>query len=168
MQDMFIANAMMTMSAQNAMMMQQRMDINHLQSRQRRYSYAEAMRVKEERGKSGPIILREGRDAYYEGNNFGAIKEKEPMFETREIIDWKTQKLLCYIKVVANEEEKSVVIQCEIKKGYMYEDEAEEIIKNQIFSAFLNGFTIIRATVGKNDEIAGKILEGMGFAKNNI
>lgn len=158
MDNMFVANAVMMMSAQQQMMWHQRMDMYYLDSRHQRFSYAEQMRDED----APNIIYRKGHEPHYAENTFGAVPEPEPMFDDREVIDMQNNRILCYIKV-AIKDEISVEIQCEVKKGYMFEEDIEEIIEKQIFSALRNGYINISAVIGQYDEIAEEILKKMGF-----
>lgn len=84
------------------------------------------------------------------------------MFDDREIIDVIHNEILCYIKVDVIDEN-SIIIKCEVKEGYMYEEDVREIIHNQILTALMNNYTNISAAIGQNDEIAGWILGELGF-----
>lgn len=158
MDNMFIANAVMIMSAQNQMMWQQRMDMYYTDSLHKGFSYAEQMH------NGNPQEIRYGRrhEPYYAGNTFGAVPEPEPLFDDMEIIDMQNSRILCYIKVEIKDRT-SVEIQCEVKKGYMFDEDIEKVIEKQIFSALKNGFVNIFAAVGQHDEIAFNILKQMGF-----
>lgn len=162
MNNLFIPHAMMIMSHNN-MMLQQHMDAQYLLSRRMSapYSYNKNY-LSEDLNENINYYYREHN---YNGNDFGPKIEISPIFDDYEIIDIKNNKLLCYLKVDIKNKD-TISLNCELKSGYMFEEDAENLFKKQIIAALKNGYIKITAVIGKNDEIAGKILEKLGFVIN--
>lgn len=161
MDDMFIASAMMTMDTHSQMMWQQKADTDFLITNNKGYSYVD--------NETGNVISNNKYDSIYfssepnySGNDFNCCSKAQAIFDDREIRDTITDEIACYIKV-ENINTDTVLIKTEIKKGYMYEEDIESLIKKQIYAALRNGYVNIQAAVGKNDEVAGRILENLGF-----
>ncbi len=154
--ELFVPNTIMYMTAQHQMMMHQQMMLDYGTNLKPRQIYHPDESI------PSAIIYKGIKDYNYEGNTFGAIPEEKSLFDDREIIDVIHNELLCYIKVEITDKH-SIIIKCEIKKGYMYEEDVRKIIYTQIMIALKNNFTNISAVIGQNDEIAAKILEELGF-----
>lgn len=154
--ELFVPNTIMYMTAQHQMMMHQQMMLDYGTNLKPRQIYHPNNFI------APGIIYKERKEYNYTGNTFGTIPEEKPMFDDREIIDVIHNEILCYIKVDVIDEN-SIVLKCEVKEGYMYEEDVREIIHNQILTALMNNYTNISAAIGQNDEIAGWILGELGF-----
>ena len=160
MDSLFIANSMMCLNMQQ-MHFQQHINDQLLLSGRKPFSYTASQLEN-----STPYIQCKScrRGVNYKNNTFGAV-EKEPLFDDVEIIDIQKNTILCYFKVeIVSREE--VRMKCEIKKGYMFEEDVLALIQKQIVSALKNDYkkiSKISAVVGKSDEMAEGILSELGF-----
>lgn len=152
MNDMFIANMMMQFSAQQHMIQHQNAHL--LNNHHKAFSYNN-MKAS---SKIFHLVAGFNRDYHYAGI------EQEPvsLFDNVEIIDIPSGMLHCYMKVDIIDEN-SIIIRCEIRKGYMHEEDIVDLLHKQILTAIGNGYINICAITGKNDEVAYDILLKMGF-----
>ena len=162
---MFIMQSFMTMNALHQQQLHQQMDMDLLYRknapRPNQQTY-EGTGYASNREAYHPDVYEQ--PLYYQESLFTEGKEHSP-FDEIEIIDMMTDRNLCYLSVdILNED--TVAIKCEVKKGYMQEEELEELIHEQILIALQHGYPKILAIVGKNDEMAEEILKKMGFAVN--
>lgn len=159
---MFMMHSLMTLTAVNQSQMHQQMDMDILYNKKRNSN----RRTTEYRGNTTGYNRRCRIDNFQQPLYYqeSILSEKEDVpFIHREIIDMRSNEFICFIKVnIINE--KTIIINCEVKKGYMDDEEFEELIHQQILIALKNGYTNILASVGKNDEMAEDILKKMGFA----